>query len=50
MTSGLEGRDFITTQDWTVEELNEVFDLAAELKARRAAGEPTPCSTPRPST
>jgi N-acetylornithine carbamoyltransferase len=41
MTSGLKGRDFITTQDWTVEELNEVFDLAAELKTRRAAGEPT---------
>ena len=41
MTSELKGKDFITTQDWTVEELNEVFDLAAELKARRAAGEPT---------
>jgi len=42
MTSGLKGRDFITTQDWTVEELNQVFELAAELKAKRAAGEPTP--------
>jgi N-acetylornithine carbamoyltransferase len=42
MTSELKGRDFITTQDWTVEELNEVFGLAAELKAKRAAGEPTP--------
>jgi len=42
MTSQLTGKDFITTQDWTVEELNQVFDLAAELKARRAAGEPTP--------
>ncbi len=41
MTSELKGRDFITTQDWTVEELNEVFGLAAELKAKRAAGEPT---------
>lgn len=41
MTTELKGKDFITTQDWTVEELNEVFDLAAELKARRAAGEPT---------
>jgi len=41
MTSELKGKDFITTQDWTVEELNEVFDLAAELKAKRAAGEPT---------
>jgi N-acetylornithine carbamoyltransferase len=42
MTSELKGKDFITTQDWTVEELNQIFDLAAELKARRAAGEPTP--------
>jgi ornithine carbamoyltransferase len=42
MTSELKGKDFITTQDWTVEELNAVFDLAAELTARRAAGEPTP--------
>ena len=41
MTSELKGKDFITTQAWTVEELNEVFGLAAELKARRAAGEPT---------
>ena len=41
MTSGLKGRDFITTQDWSVEELNEIFDLAAELKGKRAAGEPT---------
>jgi N-acetylornithine carbamoyltransferase len=41
MTSELKGKDFITTQDWTVEELNEVFGLAAELKAKRAAGEPT---------
>ncbi|GAG26651.1 unnamed protein product, partial [marine sediment metagenome] len=38
MTSGLKGKDFITTQDWTVEELNQLFDLAAELKAKRAAG------------
>ena len=42
MTSEFKGKDFITTQDWTVEELNRVFDLAAELKARRAAGEATP--------
>jgi ornithine carbamoyltransferase len=42
MTGGLKGKDFITTQDWTVEELNQIFDLAAELKARRAAGERTP--------
>ena len=41
MTTVLKGKDFITTQDWSVEELNEVFGLAAELKAKRAAGEPT---------
>ena len=42
MTTELKGRDFITTQDWSVEELNALFDLAASLKAKRAAGEPTP--------
>jgi N-acetylornithine carbamoyltransferase len=42
MTGQLKGRDFITTQDWSVEELGEALDLAAELKAKRAAGEPTP--------
>ncbi len=38
----LKGKDFITTQEWSVEELGEVLDLALELKAKRAAGEPTP--------
>jgi ornithine carbamoyltransferase len=42
MTNHLKGRDFIATQDWTVEELEEALALAAELKAKRAAGEPTP--------
>jgi N-acetylornithine carbamoyltransferase len=35
------GKDFITTQDWTVDELDETLRLAAELKAKRAAGEAT---------
>jgi N-acetylornithine carbamoyltransferase len=35
------GRDFITTQDWSVEELSEALDLAVELKAKRSRGEPT---------
>ena len=37
----VKGKDFITTQDWSVEELDQALDLAAELKAKRAAGEPT---------
>jgi len=41
MSQKLTGRDFITTQDWTVEELGELLRLAAELKAKRAAGEAT---------
>ncbi|MEJ2582055.1 MAG: ornithine carbamoyltransferase, partial [Acidobacteriota bacterium] len=42
MTNHLKGKDFITTQDWSVEELEQALALAAELKAKRAAGEPTP--------
>ena len=42
MATDLKGRDFITTQEWSVEQLKEVLDLAGELKAKRAAGEPTP--------
>ena len=41
MTSELKGKDFVTTQDWSVEELDKVLRLAAELKRARAAGEPT---------
>ena len=37
----LKGRDFITTQDWSVEELESLFSLAAVLKAERKAGNPT---------
>ena len=40
MDSNVKGKDFITTQDWSVEELAQVLDLAAELKAARAAGKP----------
>ena len=38
MTKSVKGKDFITTQDWSVEQLTEVLDLATELKATRAAG------------
>ncbi len=37
----LKGKDFITTQDWSVDELTEALELAAQLKADRAAGKPT---------
>ena len=42
MTSNLKGRDFISTQDWTVEELERLFELAAELKQAKKEGKPTP--------
>lgn len=40
--TGLKGRDFITTQEWSLEELESLFHLAERLKRARAAGEPTP--------
>ena len=42
MGNELKGKDFITTQDWSVEELDQALSLAAELKAKRAVREPTP--------
>ena len=38
----LKAKDFITTQDWSVEELEEIFALAAELKQAKRKGRPTP--------
>ena len=40
MQTGLRGRDMITTQEWTVDEINTVMDIAFELKRKRALGEP----------
>lgn len=40
-TAGLKGRDFLSTQDWSVEELETLFVLAARLKTDRKAGLPT---------
>jgi len=37
----LQGRDFTSIRPWTRGELAQVLDLADELKAKRAAGEPT---------
>jgi len=42
MQSNLRGRDFITDQEWTREELDTAFDVAFDLKRRYALGEPTP--------
>ncbi len=30
--TGLKGRDFITTQEWSLEELESLFQLAERLK------------------
>ncbi|MFV2073699.1 MAG: ornithine carbamoyltransferase [Thermoanaerobaculales bacterium] len=42
MKSDLKGKNFITTQNWTTEELDEIFSLAAELKQAKREGKPTP--------
>ncbi|NNG16156.1 MAG: ornithine carbamoyltransferase, partial [Gemmatimonadales bacterium] len=40
--SSLRGRDFISTQDWTLDELETLFALAQVLKADKREGRPTP--------
>jgi ornithine carbamoyltransferase len=42
MGSKLKGRHFISTQDWSLDELEELFKLAAELKVAKKEGRPTP--------
>ena len=42
MITDLRGRDLITTQDWSVEELETLFEVAKHLKLQRALGEPHP--------
>ncbi len=39
--AGLQGRNFLSTQDWSVDELETLFSIASRLKADRAAGVPT---------
>ncbi len=39
MQTGLHGRDMITTQEWTRDELQTVLDVALDLKRKRALGE-----------
>jgi len=40
MQSQLFGKDFITTEDWTNEELESMLELAGDLKRRFITGEP----------
>jgi N-acetylornithine carbamoyltransferase len=40
MQTYLVGRDMITTQEWTRAELDTVFEVAFDLKRKRALGEP----------
>jgi len=42
MQTHLRGRDMITTQEWTKDELDTVLDVAIDLKRRRAMGEAHP--------
>ncbi len=39
MQTNLRGKHFITTQDWTVQELETIFELARQLKLEKAAGQ-----------
>lgn len=40
MSSSFKGKDLFTCQEWTVEELDTVFELARDLKLRFRTGEP----------
>ncbi len=42
MQTDLSGRDMITTQEWTREEIETVVDVAFDLKRKRALEEPHP--------
>jgi N-acetylornithine carbamoyltransferase len=39
MQTHLRGRDMITTQEWTKDELDTIIDIALDLKRRRALGQ-----------
>ncbi|MFQ5911486.1 MAG: ornithine carbamoyltransferase, partial [Thermoplasmata archaeon] len=39
-TTGFKGRDFITTQEWSRDQLDTLLDLALVLKRKRVQGEP----------
>ncbi|MCA9882761.1 MAG: ornithine carbamoyltransferase [Anaerolineaceae bacterium] len=40
MQTDLRGRDLITTQEWSKEEIETLIDVAFDLKRKRALGEP----------
>lgn len=40
MQTHLRGRDLITTQEWTKEEIDTLLDVAFDLKRKRALGQP----------
>ncbi len=40
MQTDLRGRDMITTQEWTREEIDTIIDMAKDLKRKRALGVP----------
>ena len=40
MQTTLLGKDFITTEDWTNDQLISMMDMAGDLKRRFAIGEP----------
>jgi N-acetylornithine carbamoyltransferase len=40
MQTHLKGRDMISTQEWTKDELETIMEVAYDLKRRRALGEP----------
>lgn len=42
MQTNLRGRDLISLQEWRLEEIETVLDVAADLKRKRALGEPHP--------
>jgi len=42
MQTDLRGRDMITTQEFTKEEIDTIIDVAFDLKRKRALGEPHP--------
>ncbi|MHB8960819.1 MAG: ornithine carbamoyltransferase [Candidatus Limnocylindrales bacterium] len=42
MQTGLRGRDLITLQEWTKDEVDTVLDVALQLKRERALGMPHP--------
>jgi N-acetylornithine carbamoyltransferase len=42
MQTDLRGRDMITTQEWTKDEIDTILNVAFDLKRKRATGQPHP--------